>query len=322
MTAAEVFPDNETVVTALRLACCAPSAHNTQPWRWRVGRSSIRLHADQTRRLTAADPDGRDLVISCGAALHHLVTALAAFGWRSRVHRGPDPADPTLLAEVELTSAPPSRAEVLAASAIIRRRSDRRGYAEWPVEDTPLREMIRAAAELGVLVQVVTGPARARLAELTNLANSLRSNASHDEMAAWSGRHSGSVDGVPSANTPREVRYGDLVTRRFSAPGLASPQGGAGTLLVLGTESDDRESRLRAGEATSAVTLAATASRLVSCPITQSLESPSSRARVRAEVVGNTMVPQMVVRVGRPMAGAGELPRTPRRPVTDVLDFV
>ncbi|MBM7775524.1 nitroreductase [Actinokineospora baliensis] len=314
---AAVFPDDETMMTALRLACCAPSVHNTQPWRWRVGPSSVHLHADPTRRLPATDPDGRDLVISCGAALHHLVTALAAFGWRSRVHRAPDPADPTRLATVELAYAAPVHADVLAASAITRRRSDRRAYADWPVGDAQLRELIRAAAESGVRARVVTGPALSRLAELTKLADS---PARRDELARWSGRRAGSPDGVPAANATREVRYGDLIMRRFSSPGLPSPPGGPGTLLLLGTESDDVGSRLRAGEATSALSLAATALRLASCPITRSLETAESRERVRVEVLGEELVPQVVFRVGRPAAGAGAVPRTPRRPLAEVLD--
>ncbi|MDF3051341.1 MAG: nitroreductase, partial [Pseudonocardia sp.] len=69
-----------TVRTALELACRAPSVHNTQPWRWRLGDDTVALFADQRRRLWATDRDARDLILSCGAALHHLRVALAAAG--------------------------------------------------------------------------------------------------------------------------------------------------------------------------------------------------------------------------------------------------
>ena len=60
----------------IRAACSAPSVHNTQPWAWRVlDSTTIELYADRTRQLPATDPLGRDLAISCGAALHHLVVA-------------------------------------------------------------------------------------------------------------------------------------------------------------------------------------------------------------------------------------------------------
>ena len=52
-------------------ACGAPSVHNTQPWAWRLRPDGFDLYADHHRRLPVADPSGRELVISCGAALHH-----------------------------------------------------------------------------------------------------------------------------------------------------------------------------------------------------------------------------------------------------------
>ena len=74
-------PDDGTIRTALALAGRAPSVHNTQPWLWHLGPGSVHLVADDGRRLAATDPDGRDLLVSCGAALHHLRTAFAGLGW-------------------------------------------------------------------------------------------------------------------------------------------------------------------------------------------------------------------------------------------------
>ena len=63
--------DRLTVRSALMLAAAAPSVHNSQPWRWVVGPRSVHLYADLSRRLPATDPQGRDMIVSCGAALHH-----------------------------------------------------------------------------------------------------------------------------------------------------------------------------------------------------------------------------------------------------------
>jgi len=50
------------------VACRAPSLHNTQPWHFSVGGDAIELRADASHRLNV-DPDGREMLISCGAAL-------------------------------------------------------------------------------------------------------------------------------------------------------------------------------------------------------------------------------------------------------------
>lgn len=60
----------------------APSVHNIQPTRWRLDteRRQIELSLDPARRLPAADPSGRDLLISCGAAAEGTVIALSRHG--------------------------------------------------------------------------------------------------------------------------------------------------------------------------------------------------------------------------------------------------
>ncbi|WP_433531637.1 nitroreductase family protein [Micromonospora sp. CA-263727] len=56
----------------LTQATRAPSVFNAQPWKWRIGGGVGQLSADRGRQIPSIDPDGRLLVLSCGAALHHL----------------------------------------------------------------------------------------------------------------------------------------------------------------------------------------------------------------------------------------------------------
>ena len=78
---------HDALAAAARDALQAPSVFNTQPWRWRIDGDALELRADRDRQLTVADPDGRLLLLSCGAALHHVRVALAAAGWGVRVRR-------------------------------------------------------------------------------------------------------------------------------------------------------------------------------------------------------------------------------------------
>src|SRR6266568_7572636 len=87
----------------LAAATAAPSLHNTQPWRFAVDGTRISLHADPNRQLRGVDPQGRQLLISCGAALFNLRLAAGYLGREPRVRLLPDPADPRLIARVEVT---------------------------------------------------------------------------------------------------------------------------------------------------------------------------------------------------------------------------
>ena len=80
------------IATAAR----APSVHNTQPWRFRAGRYVIEMYADQRRKLRA-DPAGREMLISCGAALFGLRLAIRSLGYVPIVHLLPEPALPSLI---------------------------------------------------------------------------------------------------------------------------------------------------------------------------------------------------------------------------------
>lgn len=319
---AEEAVDPRTVRSALALATRAPSVHNSQPWRWRVGRRTIHLHPDLRRWLPVTDSDGRDIGLSCGAALHHLTVALAALGLTTRVHRLPDPAEPDHLAAVELRAGPPSDTDL--ADAIVHRRTDRRRYTDWEVPDAFVTELVTRAADHGALLRPVTDPAaRRRLIRAIDEAGRTQESTEgyRTETALWSGARSG-TDGVPAGNLLADpVGTGDGTARRFAPGQLDQPADGTdgALLLVLGTTSDDPLSWLRAGEAMSAVLLHATRLGLAGCPLSQPLEVPGTRVAVRDEILGGTLVPQLVLRIGWAPSGP-PLPATPRRPVDDVVE--
>jgi nitroreductase len=320
------FPDSQTMHDALSLATRAPSIHNSQPWRWRVGANSVHLHADPSLRLEHADPDGRELMISCGAALNHLTVALAALGWQSKVRRFPDPARSDHLASMELHRYPPSEVDIALAAAIPRRRTDRRNYSFWPVSASDVALMGARAARLGVTLRRMD-PAddfRALMVRLVSLHAS-----DHDyllELATWSGRY-GSTAGVPARNTPRSDPRATVPARIFAGPALAQPPDAEpaddnGVLLALGTDGDEPLDRLRAGEATSLMLLTATALGLASCPVSEPLEISSLRDALQTEAFGIEKFPQMLVRMGWSSVNADPLPATPRRPLPEVVTWL
>ncbi|ASW89908.1 Acg family FMN-binding oxidoreductase [Mycobacterium marseillense] len=322
---ARPFPDARVVDAVLASATRAPSIDNTQPWRWRVDRTSLHLYTDPGMRLPNTDPDGRDLILSCGAALHHCVAALAATGWRADVHRLPDPADPSHLAAIEVFPHTPDRADLLLSEAIPRRRSDRRTYSARPVAASDIASMAAVAARMGVTLRKVD--ATEKLHEIVKRA-ALTHATDRDylvELARWSGRY-GSLAGVPARNVPEHDCGAPIPGRIFAGPGLAqppdaSPAEDSAVILMLGGAADDRLAQLRVGEATSAVLLTATAMGLATCPITEPLEIPATREAIRADVWAADGYPQMLLRVGWAADGAAPLPPTPRRALADVVQW-
>jgi Nitroreductase family len=317
------------LATAVEQALRAPSVHNTQPWRWRLLTNGVELHADRGRHLAATDPDGRDLVLSCGAALHHLRVALAVRGLSTAVARVPDPENTDHLATVTLAAGPPDRADGVLFGEIDRRRTDRRRMSHRPVPAEHLDELVAQARRAGADLVPVTGShLRGRLvAALADAAERQRWTPGYPaELQLWTRRTAGSHDGVGVASIAPPPDVG-VPLRAFSPhgrltqPRLAPGRGDgddAATLVVVVTGNDRAADRLRAGEALSAVLLTATRLRLATTPLSQATEVAEAREAV-ARVLGAAGEPQILVRVGWPASTAEDLPVTPRRDLHSVL---
>ncbi|WP_433567492.1 Acg family FMN-binding oxidoreductase [Nocardia sp. CA-151230] len=317
------LPDHDTIRAAVALAVRAPSVHNTQPWLWRVGDTTVHLYADDSRRLPFADPDSRELVVSCGAALHHLRVALRAVGWQTGVHRFPNPADPRHLAALELHHAEPDASATRLARAIARRRSDRRRFTSWEVPPAQVSAVVAAgAAAPGVEVREVdtTGEHARLLRAFVDAATAHRGDVGYNaELAEWSGHHA-SAQGVPARNA---VVPSDAMVRPFGDPRLpeavVSDTEEAARMLLVCTASDDLRGWLRAGEVASAVLLEATARGLATCALSEPLEVTGVRTRIRRDLLGDFGYPQLIIRMGWAATSAAPVPATPRLPLEDVV---
>jgi len=310
---------NGSVRHAIELAGRAPSIHNTQPWMFVVSEQAIELYADEKRWLAVTDADKRDLLLSCGAALHHLRIGLAAGGIGASVQRMPDAARPDLLASVALDGQPDAVDASLSVE-IPRRRTDRRPFRNYPMPKAFLGELCERAAEQGGLLRVVddAGARASLVAAFVEAADLQRRQPGYaEELDAWTRREG--RDGIPPRNVPRPPPPAVEVARDFDGrPRPAGqPEPEAATLLVLGTASDDPLSQLRAGEAMSAVLLQATRDRLGTCPLSQPLEIGETRNMLRDRVLGGTLSPQLVIRLGWPQTDP--VPPMPRRLTEELI---
>lgn len=310
----------------IELACRAPSVHNTQPWRWRARGSTVDLFADYTRQLVYADPTRRDLMISCGAALHHLQVAAAGLGWVAQVTRFPDSSEERHVATIRLKPSDEPSPDQTAIKAIRLRRTDRRTPSSWPVPEDRLNALAAAGSLWGAQVLPVAGEgAKAQLQELTRRAARIQQQNPQyvSELAGWTG--GSAVEGVPRDHVTgrggRDPR--DPAFARFPAGALADPvledEPPHDGMLIVCTSSDDAFSRVRGGEALSALWLQATRGNLSVLPLSQATEVEETRRTLQVEVLGGLACPQIILRVGWLPAARSDLPATPRRPLTEVL---
>jgi nitroreductase len=307
---------SEALARAAAIAGSAPSIHNTQPWRWQVGDAALDLYLAPERRLDNTDPDGRLAVISCGAALHHARTALAAEGWRVEVVPMPDPADPTHLAHVTVFDRQEANPEsVRQARAIEHRHTDRRPATGTVPDEGRVLAVTVAIEDEGCWLHLLP---RDRILELA-AAMSYAQNAEfadeawRHELAAWTGTGRPADAGVPDAVIPDRPTPTTVPSRDFgrtgSQPVTAGHDEGALFAIIYGPQ-DGVEDWLRAGQALSAAWLTATELGLAIQPLSAAVEVPATRQVLRRLLSGIGQ-PYLALRLSTARPGLTGTPRLP-----------
>jgi hypothetical protein len=272
------------------------------------------------------DPDDRELVMSCGAALFTLRLAIRHHGLEDEVELLPDEGDPDLLARIRLgRERLPAPSEKLLFWAISARHTNREAFKRRPVPEGLLAELMYAAESEGAQLRALEQDAeRNQLADLVAEADKRQFGDARfrRELAAWihAGRRR-TGDGMPAhaLEIPgRFTPFAPLLVRTFDVgKGTAAHDRKIAerspTLAVLGTPDDTPRDWLVAGQALARVLLRATQDEVSASFLNQPIEVAELRAAVgRLAHVG---VPQLVLRLGY---GPTVKPR-PRRPLGDVV---
>ena len=310
-------------------AAQAPSVHNTQPWWFSGDGPEISVHADVERRLGVADPDGRELMISCGAALFTVRLALRHLGYVPEVAVLPDPDRPGLVARVGWREQiPPAEYEQELFAQVACRRTHRGGFEPSALPIALIAALRQDASSEGAILQVAADDwRRAALGATVEAAEHvLRLDAARaQEQARWAPPPgSPRRDGVPPTAYPaRPVRTDPPFPGRDFARGHGwglAPHGpepllkSAGVVCLLVTEADHKPDWIGAGQALQRIMLRAATCGAAVALHSQPLEIPELREFVRVHL-SNGAYPQLLLRIGT----ASQRTTSVRRPVDEVL---
>lgn len=309
------------LLQAAEAARYAPSVHNTQPWRWVVHPDRLELYADTDRQLTAQDPEGHMLLLSCGAALHHAEVALSAEGWQYQVDR---PARAPLAVLRPERHGPVTPAAMREFQQLSLRHTDRRTVSQSPVPAEALDDLVGVAERSGARLHVLGRDQVIDLAVAVEHAQKaqISDEQLQRETAGWVGDGRLEGAGIPAANLPGELPLTTVAERDFGAAGTLTAGAGhdtAATYAVLYGADEESADWLRAGEALNAVWLAATEHGAALLPLSSPVEVAFTRQELR-RITGDIGYPYLVVRLGTFEADRDGPPPTPRLPVDQVIE--
>lgn len=318
-------PDQDQVIDAVRLACRAPSIHNSQPWRWETSTAALHLFARRGNPLPVTDPTRREMLVSVGAVLGHLQMVMAGFGWYCHITLLPDPNHPDHIAEIVFTPASIiTDGHLRRVEAIAVRRTDRLAMTPPTGWTRFYRDLASRLVASGTQIDLVDDSSRPALDDASALAASARAYDSpyHAELAWWSHRTQSSADGIQDSAL-LTVAEGRRVGLARDFPAVSNSRHDMGVaiddakVVVLSTISDEPQDVVRCGITLSTVLIEATCAGLATCTVSHVTEIAQSRAMVASLTAGDSL-PQVLVRIGK-SSDRSFRPPTPRRSIDDVL---
>ena len=304
--------NSDELTVVLGCAALAPSVHNTRPWILEANGDTVEVRADRSRQLKYLDPTGRQLHLSCGAAIEFGFLGARAIGRRCDVAVVPDPADPDLLARLMVGGPEPATfADRMLVDAMPSRHTNRRPYADRAVPPGVIEDIHQRASEMGAWTHDLDRPGdRAVVAGVLAMAE--RAEAADADYATeldeWTDRSDrrGLAVAAVADHWPSE-RVSDVPLRDFGGHDQHPRPGGPGEdappaverdlLLMFGTSRDDPAAWITAGRALGWALLRAAAAGVSAQPLGQAIDLPRGRDRLRHEL-GLVGYPQFVVRMG------------------------
>ncbi len=307
----------------IAMAARAPSVHNSQPWRFAVGDDAIDLYADPGRKLQA-DPLGREMLISCGAALFGLRLAVRSLGYQPRVSLLPDPDDLRLLATIRLGAPQPMTSlESQMVDAIPHRHTHRGPFAAEPLPSWMVPALQHdALSEKAKLVPIGRSIDYERLSDIfatVSPRQDSRPQAQADSRRWTRQPASTARDGVPAQAFAAEPggSTGRLRQRDFDGGrriGLLDTAGPPPAVTaVLLTLRDRRADWLNAGQALQRLLLHAASQWVFASIYTQPLEARAIRDLIR-DRLALPGAPQVLLQFGI----VRDAHPTARRPPTEL----
>ena len=314
----------------IRSATLAASSHNTQPWKFVVRQNVIEIHPDRGRQLLVLDPEGRELWISLGCALENLLVAAHAAGYATQVVY-PDSAE---VIRVRLTADSLQSSPLFAA--IPHRQNVRSLYDGQPLQSAVIRQFQAVKLEPGVSLNFILEPSGLKtVLEYINQGNlkQYADPAFVHELIHWlrftKKDALATLDGLytRSSGNPEVPRWlGQMFV------GSTNPQGQADAdaakfrsssgAVVIASAPDDRSAWVRSGQVYERLALQMTALGVQSAFLNQPIEVAAVREPLQRALNLGASMPQLLMRFGHAPAGAPALPRSLRRPVTQVLTFL
>lgn len=313
-------------------AILAPSAHNTQPWKFKALSNTIDIFIDWSRHLTVSDPTLRQLYVSIGCATANAICAAKYWNMTTQVKyfpAGEGKDKPVVRLTFALSSKPiehnQTDADIFAA--IVQRHTNRSFYDEQPLTSA---EQTALSQDVDHNITTLISD-RDKLATIAHLSHEgtfstlsrpeFKEELSHWVRNSWTYQHDGMPGyamGIPaplSLVAPMMVRIAPIHIQEASK--TKQQVTSASVVAVFSTATDTPIDHIQAGQQLQQVWLNATAAGLAAMPVVAAIEAGAEFRSQLRDVVQAKPFTQSMLRIGH--STKTHLRATPRRTLEECL---
>jgi hypothetical protein len=299
------FPGSGSVqqrlVHVLKCATMASALEDWQPWQYRLGEGHIELRASVSQELEDVDPEGREPMILCGAALFQLKLTMKRFGCLGRVELFPDFDHPELVARLHCGHSNNRDAQEIALFECMTRNPNAFARSGEPPISEEIVETLRSAVadEKALLEFSQSESSRHRLLELT------QSSADDDHVNVGSSRRLFRNTRIARWTLPFltfALPTTGSTTAEFKVPD--EPVHRMAALALLKTKTDDKCGWLTAGQSRARIRLQSRMSAVSSYVFDRPFRSRQVRNQLRT-AIGHKGFAQAIIGFGADAVESG-----------------
>jgi nitroreductase len=331
---AEVKEKAETFVNTLighviPSAILAASAHNTQPWKFKVIGNTVDVLVDWDRHLAVSDPSLRELYISIGCAITNILVAAKYWDYKPELTyfpEGENKKSPVARIVCNKTNHSSNSINAVLFTAIVNRRTDRNTYDKQLLTNDEKKALPTINNEGVILLE--DKDKIDKIAKLTEEATirtlsrkDFKEELSHWVRNNWTSQHDGMPGYAMGIPAPLSL-LGSIMVRlapihKQEGPKTKEQMNSSSAVIIIGSETDSLVNWVKSGQTMEQVWLEATAIGLSVAPLIASVEAGKDTRSKLKKILGTNLSPQSILRIGH--THHKPLRSSPRRTLEECL---